>query len=38
MTRMLVAGAAGMVGSYVSDVFKKWDLTLTDVGDGCDLR
>lgn len=33
--RMLVTGAAGMVGSYVSAVFKDWDLTLTDMGDGC---
>lgn len=34
MKRMFVTGAGGMVGSYVADVFKEWDLTLTDVVPG----
>ena len=32
--RLLVTGAAGMVGGYVSQVFHDWHLTLTDLGDG----
>ena len=32
--RMLVTGAAGMVGSYVSTVFNGFDLTLTDIEEG----
>ena len=31
---MFVTGAGGMVGSYVGEVFKGWDLVLTDVVDG----
>lgn len=31
---MLVTGAAGMVGSYVRQVFHDWHLTLTDWVDG----
>jgi dTDP-4-dehydrorhamnose reductase len=34
MKRLFVTGAAGMVGSYVPDVFGEWDLVLTDVVDG----
>ena len=32
--RMLVTGAAGMVGSYVPEVFSDYDLVLTDTLDG----
>ena len=34
MQKMLVTGAGGMVGSYVSEVFPDWDLLLTDVVGG----
>jgi dTDP-4-dehydrorhamnose reductase len=34
MKKMFVTGAGGMVGSYVADVFKAWDLTLTDLVAG----
>ncbi|HEV8141530.1 MAG TPA: dTDP-4-dehydrorhamnose reductase [Methylomirabilota bacterium] len=34
MKRLLVTGAAGMVGAYVADVFHDWQVVLTDiVGD-----
>src|SRR5712691_13102890 len=32
--RMLVTGAAGMVGDYSARVFHEWDVTLTDLADG----
>jgi dTDP-4-dehydrorhamnose reductase len=34
MKKMFVTGAGGMVGSYVPDVFKEWELVLTDIVDG----
>ena len=34
MKKMFVTGAAGMVGSYVRDVFKEWELVLTDIVGG----
>ena len=34
MKRLFVTGAAGMVGSYVKDVFKEWELGLSDIVDG----
>jgi len=34
MKRLFVTGAGGMVGSYVADVFREWDLTLTDIVPG----
>lgn len=34
--RILVTGAAGMVGSYVPSVFSDWDLILTDHTPGFD--
>jgi dTDP-4-dehydrorhamnose reductase len=36
MKRLLVTGAGGMVGTYVPDVFKAWELVLTDIVDGYD--
>ena len=36
MKRLFVTGAGGMVESYVADVFKEWELTLTDVVAGCE--
>jgi len=35
--RMLVTGAAGMVGSYARGAFHEWDLILTDLA-GCHVR
>src|SRR6266850_2232773 len=32
--RLLVTGAAGMVGGYVPQVFHDWHTTLTDISDG----
>jgi dTDP-4-dehydrorhamnose reductase len=34
MTTVFVTGAGGMVGSYVPEVFREWDLVLTDIVDG----
>ena len=34
MKRLFVTGAGGMVGSYVPDVFKTWELVLTDIVHG----
>jgi dTDP-4-dehydrorhamnose reductase len=31
---MFVTGAGGMVGSYVPDVFKEWDLVVSDIVNG----
>lgn len=36
MKRLFVTGAGGMVGSYVPDVFKEWDLGLSDIVEGCE--
>ena len=33
---MLVTGAGGMVGSYVREVFSDYELTLTDIVEGCE--
>jgi dTDP-4-dehydrorhamnose reductase len=32
--KLFVTGAGGMVGSYVPDVFKEWELELTDIVPG----
>jgi len=34
MSRLFVTGAGGMVGSYVLEVFKGWDVVLTDIVEG----
>ena len=34
MKKLFVTGAGGMVGSYVPEVFREWELVLTDLVDG----
>jgi dTDP-4-dehydrorhamnose reductase len=34
MKKMFVTGAGGMVGSYVAEVFKGWELGLSDIVEG----
>jgi|TARA_B100001964_G_scaffold103880_1_gene116084 dTDP-4-dehydrorhamnose reductase len=31
--RVLVTGVAGMVGSYIREVFAEWELHLTEMAD-----